>query len=51
MSSSVRRFLVVKVLRPVGRALIAYGMYWVWIPGAHYEEIAQSDLFTRADSR
>ncbi|AVZ76364.1 hypothetical protein SLUN_33340 [Streptomyces lunaelactis] len=49
--SSLRTFVLVNVLRPVGRALIAYGMYWVWIPGIHYEEILPTDRFPREDSR
>ncbi|MEV6398587.1 hypothetical protein AB0M39_28070 [Streptomyces sp. NPDC051907] len=51
MPWSLRRFLVVKVLHPVGRALIAYGMYWVWIPGVRQEEILTSGLFEHPDSR
>lgn len=49
--SSLRSFLLVKVLRPAGRALIAYGMYWVWIPGVDHEEILPKDSFPREDSK
>ncbi|MEU0395841.1 hypothetical protein ABZ208_24260 [Streptomyces sp. NPDC006208] len=49
--ASLREFLVDKVLRPTGRALIAYGLYWVWIPGIRTEEIINSDLFPRAGDR
>jgi hypothetical protein len=48
--SSLRSFLLVNVLRPMGRALIAYGMYWVWIPGVDHEEILPGDSFPREDS-
>jgi hypothetical protein len=49
--SSLRSFLLVKVLRPVGRALIAYGMYWVWIPGVNHEHFLPRDSFPREDSK
>lgn len=48
--SSLRSFVLVNVLRPMGRALIAYGMYWVWIPGVNHEEIMPRDSFPREDS-
>ncbi|MFF3458232.1 hypothetical protein ACFYXH_28710 [Streptomyces sp. NPDC002730] len=49
--SSFRSFILVNVLRPMGRALIAYGMYWVWIPGVNHEEIMPRDSFPREDSQ
>ncbi|MFD9223069.1 hypothetical protein ACFWDI_24390 [Streptomyces sp. NPDC060064] len=49
--SSLRSFVLVNVLRPMGRALIAYGMYWVWIPGVNHEEIMPRDSFPREDSQ
>ncbi|MGW0553871.1 hypothetical protein ACWDZ6_06670 [Streptomyces sp. NPDC002926] len=48
---SLRSFALVDVLRPVGRALIAYGMYWVWIPDVSHEEIMPRDSFPREDSQ
>ncbi|MEU9008796.1 hypothetical protein AB0D12_03200 [Streptomyces sp. NPDC048479] len=49
--SSLRSLVLVNVLRPMGRALIAYGMYWVWIPGVNHEEIMPRDSFPREDSQ
>ncbi|MFF3323702.1 hypothetical protein [Streptomyces sp. NPDC002889] len=49
--ASPRKFVVRKVLRPLGRGLIAYGLYWVWIPGVRLEEIMNSDLFQRAGNK
>lgn len=48
--SSLRSFVLVNVLRPVGRALIAYGMFWVWIPGVDHDRILPRDSFPREDS-
>lgn len=49
--ASLREFVVRKVLRPTGRALIAYGLYWVWIPGIRTEEIIKTDLFPGGGNR
>ncbi|MDH2390769.1 MULTISPECIES: hypothetical protein [Streptomyces] len=49
--SSLRKFVVVRVLRPVGRALIAYGMYWVWVPGVRQHETLPSEIVPRGDGR
>jgi hypothetical protein len=49
--SSLRSFLLVKVLRPVARALIAYGLCWLYIPDVDHEEILPTDSFPREDSK
>jgi hypothetical protein len=48
--SSLPGSLLVKVLRPLGRALIVYGMIWVRIPDAEHEELMTRDSFPREDS-